>query len=562
MEIMLKRSSNLCLVLIMGASVILAQTAKPAPTAKIAVENPPSKPDEIREYQLRIFREHVLARALDNIKRMDEAGLRLSVRNQLLSHLASDKAPSDEKHELATQIAREALTDLREHNEEITPFMLSYVSNDLGTWIQKHRPNLIEDFEKVVKVSVKASASQHIRSLFDLEHGDVLAVTRIRQEMDDQGSLDGIQFWLEELIKRNSKEFEPLASYILARATEGRISFETLFWVSDIYLRPQTSANLKNRFLATVVSRTQAAHFVTEPAPQMAYDLLTRILPFVQQSMPELYDQALNQNVAMRASLGERQLAIEARLKRLKESANPVEDLISEAEAAKSKVGRNELLMHAAQLALEKKKFDLCLDTLARIDVNVTAADPDSWQRSIDQLFKNFVKTALIEKRPELAEKAATRIAAPLPKVEALSLLMRYCAKANDKIEAQRFLIEAAKVAESEPNEPNKAKAFFLLSLTCDVVDETKKTELLTSGIKAINNFPKPDTSPRDKSTYVQRLDNSGYELTKSFKQLTAKDENGALALVEKIQKPDLRAFALVGILLGLDELLQNQARR
>src|SRR5215207_1335094 len=160
---MLKRSFNLCLILVIGTSVILAQTAKPAPTTKTAVENPPSKPDEMREHQLRTFREHVLARALDNIKKMDEAGLRLSVRNQLLSYLVTDKAPSDEKHALATQIAREAVNDLREHNEEITPFMLSYVSNDLGGWIQKHRPNLIEDFEKVLKASVKAGASQHIR---------------------------------------------------------------------------------------------------------------------------------------------------------------------------------------------------------------------------------------------------------------------------------------------------------------------------------------------------------------------------------------------------------------
>ena len=74
-----------------------------------------------------------------------------------------------------------------------------------------------------------------------------------------------------------------------------------------------------------------------------------------------------------------------------------------------------------------------------------------------------------------------------------------------------------------------------------------------------LNNVSKPDTTARDKTayqTYVQRLDNSGYELTKGFKTLTKRDENDALALVERLNKPDLRTYALIGILEGLDGLI------
>src|SRR5919205_3189460 len=111
--ILTKRSINLCLMLVMASSGILAQTAK----------TPPINADEMRAYQLRVFRQHVLARTLDNIKKMDEAGLRVSARNQLLAYLASENPPSNEKQALATQIARDALTDIREHNDEIEPFM-------------------------------------------------------------------------------------------------------------------------------------------------------------------------------------------------------------------------------------------------------------------------------------------------------------------------------------------------------------------------------------------------------------------------------------------------------
>ncbi len=555
----MKRSAKLCIVLVMASSVILAQTAKP-PTSvpKTAVE------PAIREQQLRVLREHVLARALDNIKKMDEAGLRVSARIKILTFFARQKATSDEKQVLATQIARDALSDLREHNEEITPFMLSYLSNDLVSWIQKYRPNLVEDFEKTINAMPKVDKSQRIRALFDLEGGDILAAKRIRQELENHSALDGLNFWLDELMTRNSKEFEPLASDIVARAARGEISFETLFWISDIYLRPQTSNAVRNRFLATVVALTQPANFAAEPAPRMAYNLLTNVLPFVQRATPELYDQALNNSFAMRASFSESQLASEARIERLNESENPIGELKAEAESAKTKTERNELLLRAAEVALEKKKFDLCLDILDEIDVNAVAADFDLLQRSIDQLLKNFVRSGLNAKLPDLTEKGAARIAFPLIRVEALNLILRYYTKANDREAAQRLLSEAARVAGSDPNTFYKARAFFLLSITCDEVDVSRKADLLLSGIKALNNLSQPDTNASDKTiyqTYVRNLDNTGYELVRGFKGLTKQDENDALALVEKLQKPDLRTYALIGILSGLDELLTVPAK-
>ena len=545
----LKHLVALVFGLFVTVSVVPAQT-KPAKE---------SQADQLRANQLRALREHVLSRTLESIKRMDEAGLRLSARNQILTYLTSEKRPSDEKQALATQIAREGLEDLRAHGDEIAPFMRGYLANDLRSWIEKHRPKLTEDFEKAIKEQTKIEASQQIGSLFALEGGDVLAARRIRQELEERGAWNGLYFWLDELMKRKSKEFEPLASDIVARARQGQVSFETLFWISNIYLRPQTSGALRNSFLAMVVGRTQPVNFVTEPAPQMAYDLLTEILPSIRRSLPELYDQALTQHVAMRAAFTERQVADDARLKRFKESANPIEDLISEADSVKSKTERNELLFQAAQLALDKKKFELCLDTLGKVDVSVAAADPDSWQRSIDQILKKLVRAVLADKHAELADKAAARVGSPLTRVEALNLIMRYHVKANEKSEAQRLLTEASKAAASASNETHKAKAFFLLSVTAEQVDPTKQPELLLAGVNALNNLTAPDVSTRDKTIYqqyVQRLDNAGYELTKGFTVLTKQDENSALALVEKLQKRDLKTFALIGILQGLDGLL------
>jgi hypothetical protein len=421
---------------------------------------------------------------------------------------------------------------------------------------------LLEDFEKTVNAIPRVDASFRISSLFRLDGGDILAAKQIRQELEQHGTLNGLYFWLDELMTRKSKEFEPVASDVIARAGEGKISFETLFWISDVYLRPQMSSNLRNRFLATVVARTLPANFVTEPPPKLAYDLLTQILPVIKQSTPELYEQALNHSFAMRASLSESQLANEARIKRLNESVSPIEDLKSEAEAAKTKTERNELLLSAAELALEKKKFDVCLDILTDVDVNVAGGDSFLLQYSIDRLLTNLVRAGLTAKLTDVAEKAAARIGSSLTRVEALTLIMRYYTKGNDKEAAQRILIEASKVAGSSSDNWDKAKAFFLLSVTCDQVDGSRNADLLLSGLKALNNVSESDMSARDKTifqSFAQRLDNVGYDLSKGFRSLTKHDENDALALVEKLQKPGLRTFALIGILPDWTGFSQNK---
>jgi hypothetical protein len=314
-----------------------------------------------------------------------------------------------------------------------------------------------------------------------------------------------------------------------------------------------------------VVARTHPANFVTEPPAKLAYDLLTQILPVIKQSTPELYEQALNHSFAMRASLNESQLASEARIKRLNESVDPIGDLKSEAEAAKTKTERNTLLLSAAELALEKKKFNMCLSILSDVDVNVAGADPFLLQYSIDRLLTNLVRAGLTAKLTDVAEKGAARIGSSLTRVEALTLIMRYYTKGNDKEAAQRILIEASKVAGSSSDNWDKAKAFFLLSVTCDQVDGSRNADLLLSGVKALNNVSESDMSARDKTIYQsfgQRLDNVGYDLSKGFRSLTKHDENDALALVEKLQKPGLRTFALIGILTGLDGLLAEQVTK
>ena len=568
---MIQRLSMVCLVLALSHGSMLAQESKAeARPAKAkrgsgAKSNTTQEQDEtpdLRKLHLRMLKESTLLRVVDNIKSMDEAALRISARNQLLMYLSGGKSPSEENKSVATQIASDAIADFSEHGGEIPTFMADYLLSDLGAWIQKYQPKLTEAFQVAEKNRKNSKESDRIRALLRLDGGSTLAVQRIRQLLEEGHEVDGLNFFLDDLRKQNSKEFESLLSEIVSFAERGQqVSFERLFWVSDIYLQSKIPAALKRRFLATVIARTQPANFVVVPASQIAYDLLTRVLPLIQELSPELYDQAVAQSSGIRVSLTERELATVERNKRIKESLNPIEDLIAEAEAAKSKVERNELLAGAARLAIEKKKFAQCLDIVSKLDLEMGATSADFWQNWADQFLKEFVKATLTFKEPELAERGAGRIGSPLARVEGLVLIMRYWGKANDQTAARRLLAEANKIAVAAPDYVEKAKAFFLLSITCDPADESRKAALLELAVKALNNVSKPDSSAGDKKPYqqyVRNLDNTGYQLVRGFKELTKKDENGAAALVEKLQKPDLRTFATIGILLGMNDLLAN----
>src|SRR5262249_38174101 len=150
---------------------------------------------------------------------------------------------------------------------------------------------------------------------------------------------------------------------------------------------------------------------------QSAYYLLTNLLPTVKQVAPELYSQAVNQRLVVYSSFTREQLADEQRTKRLSESSSQIEDLLAEADQTKSKLKRNQLLAQAGQLAMQDKKFALCLEAVEKLDLDAPGLSADFWMNWNDQFVRDFVKAVLAEKKPELAEQGTGHISGPYTKV-------------------------------------------------------------------------------------------------------------------------------------------------
>ena len=555
---------RLSVVLLLAHGLSVAQgskTSPPSDTSKHA-STPITKLEQeqeqdMRREQLKTLRASTLTRTIDSIKKMDEPALRISARNELLKYLTSDGAQTAEDKSLATNIARDALADFSEHADDLMPYLRESLFSDLAAWIRKYQPALREKLEVLEKTRMKGTEAQSIRALMALPGGDVLAAQRLTQSLEAGEDIPVLVLYLNELIARNSKEVEPLLAKILETAAQGRLSFDTLLSVSGLYLQPQLSPVLKRRFLVTVIARTQSFNMGSEPVSQSGYYLLTNLLPEMQQTVPELYSQAVNQRLVIYASFNREQVAAEERKKQLNENPSAVEELIAEAEETKSKTRRNELLAQAARLALDSKRFALCLDAVALIDRKVVGMSPDFWKNWHNQFIKEFVKTALDAKKPELAEKGAEYVSTQTARVESLIMVSQYWVKVHDNDSARRLLTQARRAADLAMDSVEKAKAFLLLSAISNHADGTEKLELLESAIKALNSVSMPDRGDDLKpyQKYAWQLSGAEYQLTAGFKDLAKKSNEEALILIEKIDKPESRTFALLGILLGLRDL-------
>lgn len=525
-----------------------------------AVKTADAEARSLRNQQLLILHENFLSRTLDSIKKMDEVGLRLSVRIQVVAYLWESKTFSGKHVSVKRNLALEAIADLNDHHLEIPRSMADHLLADLAAVLDKHDPDLSEKLKAVKEATKIGRQAVDIRSLFELKNGDVLAAAKIRQLLAQGGDVSNLNFWLDDLRERKSAEFEPLLREVIAIAERRpQISFETLFWLTPICFHSDVPQPLQRSFAAMILSRTQPANFAATPAPQSAYELLAGALPQIQRVLPEHYEQAVGQSLILRTSIDQMQLASEERSKRLKESENPIEELVREAEAAKTKGERNQLLAEAAETALIKEKFDTCLAVLARMDLEINVSgNPSFWRDWSGQFLKKFVKSATAAKELEIAEEGALGMTASLAKVEAVASLIRHWSKVGEKGRAHKLLVEAIKVAESVSDDFAKAKSLILLSIICDQVDESKKGQLLLSSVKTLNSLNKP-TTPRNQEPYqefIRNLDSTGYQVFRGFKSLTVSDEDTAIALMDQLLKSDLRPFAFIGILSGLNDLL------
>jgi hypothetical protein len=557
----LQHLGRLSVVLLVAQSLSFAQAIKPGPanTGRVEVKkgNKTEQQNARDEQQLKTLQMSTLSRTLDTIKKINEPALRISARNALLNYLTADGNFSEEDKNVSAGLVRDSLADFNDHFEEMMPSLAQFLFSDFAVWIKKYQPASSEGVEALEKTKLKGKDLQDIRALMAQPGGDVAAAQQITQYLEDGQDIPILVLYLDDLIARNSQALTPLLAKIIDVAAQGQLSFETLLSVCDVYLRPQTPLALQQGFLRMVIARTQPFNLEKTPPSQSAYYLLTNLLPAIKQVVPELYSQAVNQRLVVYASFNKDQLADQQRNERLNENSSASEDLIAEADQTQSKLKRNELLSQAAQLAMQSKKFSVCLEAIEKLDLDAPGMTADFWTNWNDQFVRDFVEAVLAAKKPELAEQGTEQVVGPYAKVQSLVLISQYWTKTHDNASARRVFMQARKAADAAPDYVDKAKAFLLLSGLSKQTGSSEKTELLDSAIRALNSASIPDRGDdlRAYQVYVWRLNGVESQVVAQFKDLTRNGSDEALTLVERIDKPESRTFALLGILRGLRDL-------
>jgi len=556
----------LLFLLLIAPTCVVSQsnldTSKPRATTTSS-NNPDTTTDDLRRNQIRVLRADMLARALDTIKKMNEPAARMSARAEMCTYIGR-KGSSVEDQSLASQLAIDAVADFTDHSPEIPTLISDYYLGKLEAWIETNRPDLIEKLKLAKDNQTKNRSSDRISALIQMKGGDVAASVLIRQQLSMGEDVPGLYFLLDDLMKQQSSALTPVLSDIISFGERGSVSLDALFWIVEIYGRPTITEDLKRRFVAMVVARTNPANFANEPVPRIAYDLLSGVLPMAAVLTPDSYDQIQFQAVALRASLTENQLTSDERAKRLKESQDPIGDLVDEAEESKSKIERNDLLAEAAQMALEAKKLQRCLDIVSKLDLTVRVSTTDFWSHWTDQFLKNVVKASLDNSDTQMAQKAADQVTSAPQKVEAMVLIMRYAGKTHESALAQKLLTAAEKIAMDTSDNFERARVFALLSGNAEVADGNRAITLLESEIKALNNLVKPDGADKDKKPYfeyLRNLDKAFADLRKTFRLVIVKDDGRALSLIGDVHNNDLRTFALIGTLQALDDMLAAKVK-
>lgn len=553
---MIERIMSGCLTLVL-ASTCLGQTVN-APK--------PKQDDELQLKRQRVgaLRDQILLQLPGEIKAADEPALRAFLRLRLVTFIWGRKNAPVELTGVAEGVASEALADLDQHKSEI-PTRLSWLPRDFIAQLEMHAPALAARMAEKYGLNQNASADQlgDALSRLNSKGGADSAVELVRTGL--RGGRDPgfkMTFFLNELDRKRPDEVPRLLSEILdvAERSPGSISLDTFHWLSDFYLREQTPAVLKTRFLAYVVACTKDAYTWTDETHiSQAYNLLDGLLPAIERLAPSLHRQALEQALAIKAhtqSARTEQEAMKAIMDKVGQSADPLDALVGEAEAPENKAYRNSLLAQAAQAALEKGRFELAVDLVGRLKAEGEDASLGTWR---DQFLGDVVKAALAKKDADSADKAAARIESPFRRASADKQIAAHLYDENNLVRAQQTLDEALKLIASADDGAAKAIAYLEASTTHPKVDAVKVLEIVAAATKTINNIPTPGAFERPDSAarvkYVNDLYSLAWTAIPTFRALAQRDETEALYAVEKIRRRDIRAAAKFGAFVGLGEL-------
>ncbi len=451
--------------------------------------------------------------------------------------------------------ARAGVADLSDHENEVPPTPASAFYWAMLDTIRRYAPeeaDRLKDahplrreqhtseaakngaafYSALAKLNNPQTSAQGVREAGDLiASGGVPATTLLGEllKLDQSGSPA-----LPQMLA---------ATLALAGNNRNAIPLQTLFFLSQIYLKDSTPRDLQVGFLAAADKATQVdlAQLRRDPAMlSPAVQLLKAVLPKMQRLKPDLYAQV----AARLASLSPGATQEDPVYSRIKNSADPLAQTITEADAAKDPKLRAELLDSAARLARRQGKLRQAVELITSADLDRRGL-PESYSRR-DDFLGEVLGDALKIKDVDTARRAVAGMELAVSRAEALRRIAGYFVEAEDRQSAAESLEDAAKALAEAPASKEKATSLFKLAADFAEADGARSRAVLLEGVKAANDIPRPDSDPEGK--FCWSLFPLADTTIKVFQRLARTDRDGAISLADGLRPKEFKIAALIGV--------------
>jgi hypothetical protein len=445
-------------------------------------------------------------------------------------------------------LATAALADLRVHEKEIPSLYVDQFRRNLISQLQVHpsdsTASILEEYKLNRRMDFEVAYS-----LLGRENGADQAVRMLQNSIasgKDPGAPIIVSF-LHRLESLRPSDVPKLLNAVLAEeeAHPGSISTGTMFGLKHLFIRKQTAQELQSRYLVAVVHRA-ADKDASLGSIVDTYTILADVLPEVESQVPDLYysaSTALSQ-LAERVPKGTiERISID---KRVRQSTDPLAQLMAEKEAATDPSLKDDLQVEAAQLALEKGQTQAAIDMVVKLQPKNEEAR--LWR---DQFIEEVIGVAINKDDLGIAEYGVGQIHSAGIRASVLEKIALYFQKSNDLSRARETLTSALHSVNTLSDSTDKAVALLDLANSFLKLDSQRSLELARSAVKIINKDPgtqrRVETGNDQQLKNVEKMLRIAYKLIPTFQALGVTDESATLILAKDIQRPELRIAATFG---------------
>ncbi|CAN5388329.1 hypothetical protein BH10ACI2_BH10ACI2_19240 [soil metagenome] len=529
------------IVLSLISTISLNAQAPPKPNA---TQEKPSAAAEEKEYQNRQRARQMLLMK-GEIKALEDTAMRCLVRLEIVRFIYENDVRGE--FDSADGIAVEYFEDIAANPDQIPEVNAGRWQNFILTMLRQKSPDLAKKVEKKYMAKVDSS----VADLQELNESNTRQIADRTIAKIVSGDVSTYALTIHDKIRTTDPNS---ADRILAallgnfEKTADASKFALLLdFIRENYVRPTTPVELKSRYLGFVVARArgQVSDADTGPTARFVLRMLKSALPFIQESLPNLYTEAQAMFVVLDARLNKNNRESEEAYARIEASDDKLRQVIAEAEATNDKDLKESFWDWAARLALEAKKFRMAVDLMMKVGPHDKAAAYNSNAFLIYHVIPQAIKGNDIE----AAEYAIKNISSDDGKADGLFVIAKAYVDANDKQQAFEMLERALKLVEKGDADPDKVNAILVNLPTAIAIDKTKGFETASLAIKIANHLPTPTVDDKVGSASRQKylgnvLMRVAWALIPAFKVLAKADPGFASATADEFRLKDWKLLA------------------